>query len=142
MYLPGTARLALAKHNVIDNPVLGVFGGGSPIEKRRHVQAGVDAWMLQLVHEKGQGSAATSTFDAGRQALQLAARAARQSASLRRPDDTGLAVLTPVISRVGVGFLRPFVAGIGRAKVQPRREHVVARMRLAGIIRPVTGEYV
>lgn len=65
MYLPGTTGLALAKDNVVHDRMLRMLVSGVPVEERSHIEAGVDARMLQLVHEKGQRSTTTSAFDAG-----------------------------------------------------------------------------
>lgn len=77
MYLPSTAWLTLAKDNVVHDPVLGMFVSGNPIEQRGHIEPGVDTRMLQLIHKKSQWSNAASTLDAGGQAFEFAACAAR-----------------------------------------------------------------
>lgn len=52
-HLPGAAGLTLAKNNVVHDSVFGMLGGGLPIEERGHIKAGIDARMLQLIHEQG-----------------------------------------------------------------------------------------
>lgn len=63
-YLPGAAGLALAKDNVVHDSVFGILVGGPPIEERGHIEAGIDARVLQMVHEKGQRSTTAPALDA------------------------------------------------------------------------------
>lgn len=76
-YLPGTARLTLAKNYVVHDLVLRILISGIPVKERGHIEAGVDTWMLQLVQEKSQQTTAASALNARGQAFEFIACAAR-----------------------------------------------------------------